>query len=209
MKKYGHKKVLSVYQNQACQRDHHCVLLHIPFQYILVVAVLWYPASMLHHRAEELMGCRDKRQKDSRKWQKEKINLVVLSDLHGLLSASSNPMQSADAQAWTHTVSLPLPCSWLCHATCAHTTGRYSLFLGLLERTGGGMSDGKGSWCLGREVLSGNFSTMTVSLCPPHGRGDCWSQANTGNCTGHVTLCVWWTNWHGNCLSTYCIHSDW
>lgn len=82
-KKYRHKKVLSDYQNQACCRDHHCVLLHIPFQYILVIAVCCYPASMLHHRGvcssvlvEEFVVCRDERHKDSRKWQKGKINLV-------------------------------------------------------------------------------------------------------------------------------------
>lgn len=109
------KKIWAQESTPSLTEDHHCVLLHIPFQHISVVAVLCYPASTLHYMgvcsavlAEEFMVCRDKRQKDSRKWQKGKINLVVPSDLHGLLSASSNPTQSADALTWIHAVSLPL-----------------------------------------------------------------------------------------------------
>lgn len=178
MKKYGHRKVFSAYQNQVCCKDHHCVLLQIPFQFILVVAVLWYPASMLHHRglhssvlAEEFMDCRDKRQKDSRKWQKGRINLVVPSDLHGLLSASSYPMQSADAHTWMHTVSLPLPCSWLCHATCAHTTGRYSLFLGFLEGGEWGMEKEVAVWIQGHRSSVRQLPHNDCLTVPSPGQG--------------------------------------
>lgn len=106
-----------------------------------IVAVHCYPASMFHRTggcssvlAEEFTVCRDKRGKGSTKWQKGKINLAVPSDLRGLLPASSDPKQSTDAHTRIRTAGLSLlPCSWLCLASCPHTVGRYSLFLGLQE----------------------------------------------------------------------------
>lgn len=143
-----------------------------------VVAVLWCLASILHHRGvhssvltEEFMACRDKRQKDSRKWQKGKINLVVPSDLHGLQSASRYPMQSVDAQMWAHTASLPPPCGWLCHATCAQTTGRYFLFLGLLEGGEWGVEKEAAVWMQGPRCSVRHLPHNDCLAVPSPGQG--------------------------------------
>ena len=140
------------------------------------------------------MVYRDKRVKGSTKWQKGKINLAMPSDLHGLLPASSDPKQSADAHTWIYTACLSLlPCSWLCLASYPHTAGRYSLFLGLQEGGGWDKEEEAAARMWGQRGsarFSSNFPTMTVLLCPPHHGGDFWSQTNMGDYMGYVTLCV-------------------
>lgn len=140
------------------------------------------------------MVSRDKRGKDSTKWQKDKINLAVPSGLHGLLPASSDPKQSADAHAWLYTTAFSLlPCSWLCLASCPDTSGRYSLFLGLQEGGGWGKEEEAAARMWGQRGsarCSSSFPAMTVSLCPPHFGVGCWSEANMGNYLGYATLCV-------------------